>query len=154
MADLCSRRMDGAVVVAGHSEQNVIDMVHQMCQTHAATALAVTLYKRRLSDGSGDELAMDKKIARRAAHLILSVNEGMWDSTKDEAQGFRPYVATLQWAVWLPETAETFAHAQVFAATWVMKENLTSRPVRKIVGRLETCIVSLTNLRQLAPSLA
>lgn len=144
MANLVAKHFRPELLLAdmdGFSEQDVVVQVREVVRRDALTAMGVAMFKRRLSDASDKELAQDKKTARRIAHALNSVVEPMhWVEFRSMASwdpDVRRRAAVVKWAEWLPEVDFRLDEQLAFCSTWVMRVNLSSMQVRRIIRRLD-----------------
>lgn len=150
---------DPMLEVKQMTEPEVLTLTMHQMREPVLVCLAVAGFKRRLSDGSDQELAADKQLARTVAaeHAkVYLTAEGhqtrwddMWESFREEARSelmYRQEAAVLRWADWLAAAAAQREREAVWNAGWVMKFNTTSQPVRAVIRQLDDCRERLLGL--------
>lgn len=127
MPSFLARYFDGSLDVTGVGSREELErrQVERISRALAVTIIAGTIPRRLGGDATDEELARDRKRARRASHALTQAYKG-WSRKKVSPEvndAIRTEGATIVWETWL-ESHMTALQAELrYLSTWAIKSN-------------------------------
>ena len=103
------------------SIEDIVELEVERLQSDVATILVTSEIPRRLPDANREELALDKKRARRVLH-VQRQSLAAWGGTEREPEGDERIIgAQLVWQEWAENHGFVVSSRIRYVATWAKK---------------------------------